>query len=99
MPSAFGVFPLSITGARRPGAVLRLQDPVRAIATCGPDPYQYDQSTPLAAWVINHRLGFKPNIRAYGIGGREMLAEVLHVSDLQSIVYFDFPTTGFATCS
>lgn len=50
--------------------------------------------TNLDTWVVNHNLNKRPNIDVYSIGGKEMLAEVIHVSLNQAVVYFDAPITG-----
>lgn len=99
----FGGFPLSISGERIPGAVLRLQSKngnvVCDTETSAGGRYVHPQTVEAAAWVINHNLGFRPCVRAYSAGGREMLAEVVHTSLNQSYVYFDDPTAGTAVCS
>ena len=51
------------------------------------------------AWTVNHNLGFRPSVALLSAGGREMLAEVIHVSANQFIAYFDAPTSGVAICS
>lgn len=105
----FGTFPLAISGQLIPGAALRLHSGLRRhpIAVCDPTNvstppvtvYQHNQNTPLLQWTVNHNMGYRPNVRAYSIGGREMLAEVVHAHVNQCLVYFDSPTAGFAVCS
>lgn len=103
MPTQFGGVPLTISGARIPGAVLRLQGKSGNVmcdpgATVG-ERYTHTQIIPAPTWLVTHNLGFNPNIRAYSIGGREMLVEIVHTSINQSYVYFDDPTAGSAVCS
>jgi hypothetical protein len=102
----FAGFPLSISGARIPGAVLRLQSKngnVICDPTIGADgvsaQYVHEQPVAAARWLVNHNMGIFPSIRAYSIGGREMLAEIVHTSANQAYIYFDDPTAGFAVCS
>ena len=61
--------------------------------------FEFMQSTAAALWTINHNLGFRPAVKALSVGGVEMLAEVIHTSTNQALVYFDAPTAGIATCS
>jgi hypothetical protein len=50
-------------------------------------------------WVINHHLGFQPNVEIRDTGGIELLAQVVHVSLHQAIAYFNSPTAGTARCN
>ncbi len=45
-------------------------------------------------WIVNHNLNKRPNIDVYSVGGKEMLAEIIHTSLNQVIVYFDEPLSG-----
>jgi hypothetical protein len=103
----FGNIPLSLTGTPVVGAVLRLQtlsgqahcDPTSAPG--GGPAARYEHSFPDAqtVWTLNHNLGFRPGVRAYSNGGREMLGEVVHTSLNQTLVYFDDAAAGFAVCT
>jgi hypothetical protein len=53
----------------------------------------------LDVWVVNHNLGYRPSVNALSVGGVAMLAEVVHASANQALVYFDSPTSGLAVCS
>lgn len=57
---------------------------------------KFVQLSPLATWVINHNLGYRPHVSVYSVGGVLMLVEVLHASDDQVQVLFDSPTAGYA---
>lgn len=46
------------------------------------------------AWTINHNLGRRPNVQIRTLGGVEVDAEVIHVSENQVSVYFEIPTAG-----
>lgn len=61
--------------------------------------FEYLQTVPAAVWIVNHNLGFRPNVLAWSVGGVQMLAEPIHISLNQTNVYFDNPVAGFATCS
>ena len=62
---------------------------------------RYEHSQPIAAtpWIVNHNLGYRPQVQAVTVGGVALLAEVLHNSANQAFVYFDLPTAGLAICS
>ena len=60
--------------------------------------YTHNQTTPSALWVVNHNLGHQPVIGVNSVGGMQMIAEVLHQSPNQVLVYFDSPTMGAVTC-
>ena len=47
-------------------------------------------------WTINHNLGYKPVISCYTVGGIEVVADIVHTSDNQAIVYFSTATAGAA---
>lgn len=68
-------------------------------AGVGGGSYKHTQSTAASTWVVNHNLGFRPNVAVTSLGGLLMLCEVLHISDNQVQVLTDTPTTGLALCS
>ena len=55
--------------------------------------------TALDIWIINHNLGRRPNTSVYSVGGVEMLAEIIQISNNQVQIFFDQPTAGYAICS
>lgn len=61
--------------------------------------YEHSQPTPATVWTINHNLGFRPAIQAFGVGGREMVGEIIHISTTQVQIYFDSAVAGFARCN
>lgn len=61
--------------------------------------YTHVQSSPLALWVINHNLGFRPAIELFEVGGLRFEAEVIHASANQAVVYLNVPTAGTARCN
>jgi hypothetical protein len=58
----------------------------------------HTQTTPQSEWIVNHGLGYKPSVTVYTIGGLEVEAEVVHISDYQLRVRFASPQTGYARC-
>ena len=62
-------------------------------------PFEHYQSTQSATWTVNHNRGFRPAVTILSVGGIQMLAEVIHASLNQVLVYFDEPMTGLAVCS
>lgn len=61
--------------------------------------HEHYQTTASSTWVVNHNLGFRPAVTILSVGGAQMLAEVIHASLNQVLVYFDEPMTGLAVCS
>lgn len=61
--------------------------------------FEYAQAVASATWVVNHNLGFRPNVAVLSVGGVEMWAEIVHISVNQVQVLFDFPRAGLALCS
>jgi hypothetical protein len=58
--------------------------------------YTHTQSSPSATWTINHNLGIKPSVEVFSVGGLEVDASVLHVSNNQVAVSFATPFAGYA---
>lgn len=61
--------------------------------------YTHTQASASALWTVNHNLGYRPSVNVLSVGGRLMVADVLHVSSNQVTVSFDQPTAGLAVCS
>lgn len=59
-------------------------------------PYLHTQSSPSSEWIVNHNRGFRPLVTVLSAGGREVGAEVLHISDNQLRIYFAVAKTGSA---
>jgi hypothetical protein len=60
--------------------------------------YVHTQTTAQTEWIVNHGLGYKPSVTVYTIGGVEVEAEVVHISDYQLRVRFSSPQTGYVRC-
>lgn len=58
--------------------------------------YVHNQTTASDTWNINHNLGFKPSVELYSAGSQEIEGDIVHISDNQTIVYFNSSITGFA---
>lgn len=57
-------------------------------------PYIHDQSSASAEWIVNHNFGYKPVIDILDAADREIEADVIHISDNQTRVYFNQPKMG-----
>jgi hypothetical protein len=60
--------------------------------------YEHFQAAPASVWTINHNLGYFPDIHVYNVGSSEVLAEIVHVSVNQALVYLTVPMAGRARC-
>ncbi|MDP3848630.1 MAG: hypothetical protein Q8R10_19600 [Pseudomonas sp.] len=91
------VFALVVEPQQAPAVLVAVgeQGPAGASAAA----YQHDQPSPMAVWVINHNLGYRPTVSVYTVGGVQMLAQIIHVSINQTMAVFDLPTSGYAACS
>lgn len=70
---------------------------VGVISSSGVSRFEHTQSVASDLWIINHNLGFFPTVvTVLSPGGREVSAEVCHVSINQLTVAFAVPYTGTA---
>jgi hypothetical protein len=60
--------------------------------------FNHTQNTAAATWTINHNLGYYPDVHVYSTGGSELVAEIVHTSANQTIVYLAAPMAGRARC-
>ncbi len=63
-----------------------------------PDAFIHYQTTPSDVWIINHNLGYYPDVTVLSPGLAEVDAEVVHISTNQVRVYFVVPFAGIARC-
>ena len=77
-------------------AGIGVQGPKGEPGSSGDITYDFTQSSASATWTINHNLGFRPDVEVRNSGGQVVMAEILHVSINQAIIYFSSPTTGSA---
>lgn len=62
--------------------------------------FQHNQGSSAAEWIVNHNLAGKPSgVNIIDTGGREVEADVLHISDNQLRIYFTTPQTGIVRVS
>ena len=62
--------------------------------------YRHEQITPATVWVINHNLGFKPNLSAFASDGSKVIGVETHPSVNQAIItYGSAPFAGEVYCS
>jgi hypothetical protein len=54
------------------------------------------QSTPSTTWVINHNLGYYPNIQTLEADGREFIGDVVHIDLNTAQVSFTRAKSGLA---
>lgn len=58
--------------------------------------YVHTQAVAASIWTINHNLGFTPAVTVFTVGGMQMIAEVLHTSINQTLVYLASAMAGSA---
>lgn len=67
-----------------------------AYLRAGFQPITFNQPTPLSTWVINHNLGYMPQVTVFSLGGVEVEASIAHLSVNQVQVQFSQPFAGSA---
>lgn len=58
--------------------------------------YEHTQSVSSASWVINHNLGYRPNVSVSDGAGNLVISNVVHHSINQVELQFNSPITGSA---
>ena len=58
--------------------------------------YNHTQSSALTTWTINHNLGYNPSVQAFTAGSLEVYGEVQHISNNQTLIYFNAAISGSA---
>lgn len=58
--------------------------------------FTFRQSSPAATWVIDHHLGFIPNVLILDGNGHQLIAEVQFPSDQTIVVVHSAPYAGTA---
>lgn len=64
-----------------------------------PEFFEYSQVTPSTSWLINHNLGYKPNVDVRDENGVRLRVGVIHHTDNQTEVQTLTPRVGTATLS
>lgn len=62
----------------------------------GTQPVQVNQSVASSNWVVNHNLGYRPQIQVFTVGGLEVFAEIIHTTVNQYQINFVSPVTGYS---
>lgn len=77
------------------------KDKVNALldGTDNTERYTHSQTNNQHIWVINHNLGFYPNVQVYDSNYEEIFADVKHQSTNETLVEFTGTTTGYAVLS
>jgi hypothetical protein len=58
--------------------------------------YDFNQASPAITWTINHNLGYRPSVQMFTVGGLEVLGEIQHTSDNQTLITFNLAVAGTA---
>jgi hypothetical protein len=98
--------PSSITVAPPPVLSITVQETagvqIITAGTQGPpaatQTYLHTQSAPSAEWIVNHNLGFKPDVTLLDSGSQVFQADIVHISVNQLRVIMATPTAGTARC-
>jgi hypothetical protein len=75
------------------------QGPVGPPGPGGSSNYIHDQQTAAATWVVNHSLGFFPNVTAFDTTGAEIVGSVEHDSITTLRIVFNSSVSGTAYLS
>lgn len=63
-----------------------------------PPAHVHTQAIASAEWIVNHNLGFRPFATVLSVGGAEIEAAIVHMSDNQLRVFFASPQSGSVRC-
>lgn len=96
--------PTNVNAVSGEVTVVRYDSPtvsVVAVAQQGPPGssmtgFTFNQSTPASPWIITHNLGYRPSVSIRDSGGSEAEAEVLHLNNNETRIYFASPQSGQA---
>jgi hypothetical protein len=61
--------------------------------------YDFNQASPAITWTINHNLGYRPSVQMFTVGGLEVLGEIQHTSNNQTLITFNIAVAGTARLS
>lgn len=61
--------------------------------------YEHAQGTAATTWIVNHNLGYRPDVSVRNSGGSIIDVEVLHTSVNQCQILLSVSTAGSARCS
>ena len=61
--------------------------------------FTHDQiGDPQAEWIVNHNLGYEPNVQVRDVTGNIVITDMRHINVNQLRLYFAVPTEGKARC-
>ena len=63
------------------------------------DRFLFTANTNQAQWIIDHQLGFLPNVQVYDSSLDEIDADIQHTDQYQTVINFTGTTTGYAVLS
>jgi hypothetical protein len=61
--------------------------------------YEHDQAVPSETWIVNHNLGYRPNVTVTDTLGRTVWGDVQHTSANQVVIEFSAAFSGKAYLS
>ena len=61
--------------------------------------FDFTQASPATVWTINHNLGYRPSVQMFNVGGLEVLGEIQHTSNNQTLITFNIAVAGTARLS
>lgn len=70
--------------------------PMGLPGTSGITFYEHTQAIAASTWLINHNLGYRPNVQTFDSGSVEIEGNIVNSSVNQTIIYFNIPVSGFA---
>lgn len=88
--------PVPVTADRITTDLLAFLDTRYGGGPGGVSAYNHDQPSGATEWIINHNLGYKPQVQAFTVGGVEIIGDILHSSDNQVRISFSDAQSGFA---
>lgn len=74
-----------------------VEGPQGPAGPAGSTPALFIQSTAAATWIINHNLGYFPDVKVMTNTFETMYPDIIHSSVNTVTIIFATPTTGYAT--
>lgn len=64
----------------------------------GAGDFTHVQSVAATEWIVNHNKGLRPNVSIRSVGGVEVDAQVVHMTDNQLRIFFNSAFSGTVRC-
>lgn len=61
--------------------------------------YKHEQNVPDTKWIVEHNLGYNPNVRIANSAGDFVMADIETVDENTLEINFDYANAGVAYCS